>query len=366
MDNKSKRVLLGYSGGIDSTAVALMLQEQGYTVIGMTMRVWDSPKLNASTEEAVEMAKKIGIEHHVIDVREAFRKEVVQFFIDEYKAGRTPNPCVMCNPLFKFKLLDKWADEYNCATIATGHYAKIVNESGKYYIETGLDAKKDQSYFLWRLSQAQLSRLRFPLSPFTKPEVRDYLESKGYTKKASGGESMEVCFISGDYRDFLREQAPEIDKEMGDGLFVDSEGSKVGMHKGAPYYTVGQRRGLDLALGYPTYVLKINAAHNTVIVGESSKLAAKYMIIDQLQIVDMPTLLATKNLTVCIRYHSTPLACQLALLEDGRMVVRFDEEALAVTPGQSAVFYSGHRMLGGAFIADQKGLNYWGSQAFPE
>ena len=366
MDNNSKRVLLGYSGGIDSTAAALMLQEEGYTVIGMTMRVWDSPQLNASIEEAIAMAKEIGIEHHVVDVCEAFRKEVVQFFIDEYKAGRTPNPCVMCNPLFKFKLLNQWADEYNCATIATGHYGKIVQDEGKYYIETGRDEKKDQSYLLWRLSQAQLSRLRFPLSSYTKPEVRDYLESKGHTKKASGGESMEVCFISGDYRDFLRAQAPEIDKEIGEGLFVDSEGNRIGTHKGAPYYTVGQRRGLNLALGYPAYVLKINAAHNTVIIGDASKLATKYMIVNQLQIVDMPTFLSAKDLTVCIRYHSTPLACQVVLLDDDRMMVRFEDKASAVTPGQSAVFYSGKRLLGGAFIADQKGVNYWGSQAFPE
>jgi len=366
MDNNSKRVLLGYSGGIDSTAVALMLQEEGYTVIGVTMRVWDSPQLNASIEEAVSMAKKIGIEHYVADVREAFREQVIQFFIDEYKAGRTPNPCVMCNPLFKFKLLNQWADEYNCATISTGHYATIVHDGGKYFIETGDDEKKDQSYFLWRLSQAQLSKLRFPLSSFTKPLVREYLEKKGYTQKASGGESMEVCFISGDYRNFLREQAPEIDKEIGEGLFVDTEGHKLGLHKGAPYYTVGQRRGLDLALGYPAYVVKINADRNTVMVGDSSKLMTKYMIINEPKIVDLPSLLECKDLTVRIRYHGTPLPCRVAVLDDGRMIVRFEEEASAVTPGQSAVFYVGKRMLGGAFIADQKGANYWGSQAFPE
>ena len=253
MNGPEKRVLVGMSGGIDSTATCLMLREQGYEIVGLTMWVWGDEPV-----EARRLAESMGIEHHVADEREGFRRTIVQYFIDEYRAGRTPNPCVMCNPLFKFRILTEWADRLGCAYIATGHYTRLEDRNGKRYIVAGDDDKKDQSYFLWRLGQDVLRRCLFPLGEYTKLKVRDYLRDKGYTLKADEGESMEVCFIKGDYRDFLREHSPEIDTEVGKGWFVNAEGVKLGEHKGFPYYTIGQRKGLEIALGKPAYVLNFH------------------------------------------------------------------------------------------------------------
>ena len=206
MKERDKRVLVGMSGGIDSTATCLMLQEQGYEIVGVTMRVWgDEP------QDARELAARMGIEHYVADERIPFKETIVKNFIDEYKQGRTPNPCVMCNPLFKFRVLAEWADKLDCAYIATGHYSRLEERSGHIYIVAGDDDKKDQSYFLWRLGQDILKRCIFPLGDYTKIKVREYLAEKGYEAKSKEGESMEVCFIQGDYRDFLREQCPELD-----------------------------------------------------------------------------------------------------------------------------------------------------------
>ncbi len=351
MEDRAKRVLVGMSGGIDSTATCLMLREKGYEVVGLTMRVWgDDPR------EARELATAMGVTHYVADEREPFRETIVRYFIDEYRQGRTPNPCVMCNPLFKFRLLSEWADRLNCAWIATGHYSRLETRHGKTYIIAGDDERKDQSYFLWRVGQSVLRRCLFPLGEYTKPTVRQYLSERGYEAKSREGESMEVCFIKGDYRDFLREQCPEIDEEIGPGWFVNAEGVKLGRHKGAPYYTIGQRKGLDIALGKPAYVLKINAEKNTVMLGDAERLLTDYMLLERDEIVDERELFDCPQLTVRIRYRGRPLPCRVKRLDDGRLLVRFLEPASAIAPGQSAVFYDGRRVLGGAFIASQRGL----------
>lgn len=356
--DKEKRVLVGMSGGIDSSATCMMLQERGYEVVGVTMRVWDGSNGEKAIREAKELAERLGIEHYVADEREDFRRVVVQNFIDEYKQGRTPNPCVMCNPLFKFRILCDWADRMNCAYIATGHYSRLIEKEGSVYIVAGDDDRKDQSYFLWRLGQDVLRRCIFPLGEFTKPQVREYLKTKGYTAKAEGGESMEVCFIEGDYRDFLRRYSPEIDTEIGSGWFVDTAGKKLGEHKGCAYYTVGQRKGLDIALGKPVYVLKINPEKNTVMLGDVEQLRTEYMLVEDARITNVEELMKCDHLSVRIRYRSRPIPCTVKLLDDSKLLVRFLEEASAVTPGQSAVFYEGRRVLGGAFIAQPKGLQY--------
>lgn len=351
MKEKEKRVLVGMSGGIDSTATCLMLREKGYEVVGVTMQVWgDAPA------EAAELARRMGIEHYVADERVPFKETIVKYFIDEYKQGRTPNPCVMCNPLFKFRMLAEWADRTDCAWIATGHYTRLERRNGHVYIVAGDDDRKDQSYFLWRLGQQVLERCLFPLGDYTKPQVRDYLAAKGYEAKAQEGESMEACFVKGDYRDFLREQCPELDKEIGAGWFVNAEGVKLGQHKGVPYYTIGQRKGLEIALGKPAYVLKINPKKNTVMLGDAEQLKAEYMLLEQDMIVDEQELMQCPNLTVRIRYRSRPLSCRVRRLGDGRLFVRLLEPASAIAPGQSAVFYDGRRVLGGAFIASQRGI----------
>lgn len=363
-ESSNKRVLVGMSGGIDSSATCIMLQEQGYEVVGMTMRTWDIPAQFSQPDqeepnyilEAKALARKLGIEHHVADVREEFKQVIVKYFIDEYMQGRTPNPCVMCNPLFKERLLCEWADRTGCDWISTGHYCRIEERQGKLYIVSGNDNTKDQSYFLWRLPQEVLQRFLFPLGEFTKQEVRDYLKDKGFEAKAQGGESMEICFIEGDYRDFLRQQIPDIDTKIGPGYFVDNKGVKIGQHKGFPYYTIGQRKGLGIALGHPAHVLRINAEKNTVMLGNAEDLKAEYMLVEDAMITDLQELLECPNLTVRIRYRSKPIPCQVLLLENGQMLVRFLSEASAITPGQSAVFYDGKRVLGGAFIASQRGI----------
>lgn len=364
MKEKEKRVLVGMSGGIDSSAVCIMLQEQGYEVVGVTMRTWDVPSHFHSPDqeqpnevlEAQALAARLGIEHHVADVRKEFREVIVKYFIDEYMRGRTPNPCVMCNPLFKERILCEWADRTNCAWIATGHYCQLEVRNGFRYIVTGDDATKDQSYFLWKLPQEILRRMMFPLGGMTKASVREYLAQKGFEAKARGGESMEICFIDKDYREFLREHCPDIDEKIGAGWFVDSKGLKLGQHKGFAYYTIGQRKGLEIALGKPAYVLKINPAKNTVMLGDADQLKATHMLVEDINVADMDEVLTCPNLSVRIRYRSQPIACKAILLEDGKMLVRFATEASAITPGQSAVFYDGNRVLGGGFIAFQNGV----------
>ena len=363
----NKKVLVGMSGGIDSSATCLMLQEQGYEVVGVTMRVWDSPSKFSSPGqefpdyilEARELAAKLHIEHYVADERIPFKDVVVKNFVDEYLQGRTPNPCVLCNPLFKFRILAEWADKLGCTFISTGHYSRLEQRNGHTYIIAGDDEKKDQSYFLWRLGQEILSRCLFPLGDFTKLQVREYLREKGFEAKSKEGESMEVCFIEGDYRDFIREQLPDIDSRVGKGMFVNAEGVRLGEHKGYPYYTIGQRKGLEIALGYPAYVLKINPQKNTVMLGEASDLLSRHMLTESVRVVDPEEFYKTDRLAVRIRYRSKPIPCKVELLEDGRLLVHFEEEASAVTPGQSAVFYDGKRVLGGALIASQRGIGMY-------
>lgn len=349
------RVLVGMSGGIDSTAVCRMLMEQGYEVVGFTFVTCDASL--SSAKEAAMLAEQLGIEHHTADVREEFRLSVVQSFINAYLSGLTPNPCVNCNPKMKFRLLLEWADRLSCDKIATGHYVKVEQHNGKYYLVTGDDERKDQSYFLWRLTQSQLSRVIFPLGEWEKGDVRDYLKRNNLERTAESDESMEVCFISGDYRDFLKENIPDISSVVREGLFVDSEGKKLGVHKGFPYYTIGQRKGLGIALGYPAYVIKINPEKNTVMLGTEEQLKSSYMLIDTPEWVDT---LPCGNLSVRIRYRSKAIPCeQPQPLPDGRYLVHLSCEASAITPGQSAVFYVENRVVGGAFIAQQRGINQW-------
>lgn len=369
---KTKRVLVGMSGGIDSSAVCMMLQEQGYEVVGVTMRVWDLPRQFSQPnqehpdfiEEAKSLAQRLGIAHYVADEREDFKNTVVRNFIDEYMQGRTPNPCVMCNPTFKFRMLIEWADRLECDYIATGHYVQVREECGLYYIHCGEDVAKDQSYFLWRLGQDVLSRCIFPLGGMKKTDVRAYLDKKGFEMKAREGESMEVCFIDKDYRDFLSEQVPDINQRIGQGKFVDVQGRTIGTHEGFPYYTVGQRKGLGVALGKPAYVLRINALKNTVVLGDAEQLETEAMLVSDALFVSIDDL-ENVELSVRIRYRSRPIPCKISKVDDlfpdesvkkDMWLVRFMTKASAVTPGQSAVFYINDKMVGGAYICSQKGL----------
>ena len=358
MCENDKSVLVGMSGGIDSTAVCHMLLSQGYHVEGLTFITCDAGV--GAADEAAALAVRLGIPHHKVDVRAEFRTLVVEPFIEAWMRGETPNPCVMCNPTVKFRLLEEWADKLGCEYIATGHYVKVVSgnagEEKKYYIVTGDDDRKDQSYFLWRLTQKQLSRLLLPLGGMDKPSVVEYLKQNGFDALAKGGESMEVCFIPGDYRDFLRENVPGIDDRLAGGSFVDSDGRVLGKHCGYPFYTVGQRKGLGVALGYPAYVLKTNPKSNTVMLGREEQLLTSYMLVDEPQWTDG----VPENLAVKVRYRSRTIPCDAPVSTgDGRWLVRMHAPVSAITPGQSAVFYSGNTVVGGAIITDQRGINQW-------
>lgn len=356
--SSEKSVLVGMSGGIDSTAVCHILLSQGYRVVGLTFITCSAGEQAALS--AKELAGRLGIEHHIVDVRDEFRQAVINPFIDSYLNGITPNPCVNCNPTVKFRLLEEWADKLGCEHIATGHYVKVVSNGNgdekRYYIVTGDDERKDQSYFLWRLTQKQLARLLLPLGGMDKQAVIEYLKNNGFEALAKGGESMEVCFIPGDYRDFLRENVPDIEERFAGGSFVDCAGRVLGKHKGYPFYTIGQRKGLGIALGKPAYVIKINPAKNTVMLGDEEQLIVRHMLIDTPQWVgDVP-----KDLSVRVRYRSRSIMCDAPVATgDGRWLVRLHSDASAITPGQSAVFYCGNTVVGGAFIADQRGINQW-------
>ena len=362
-----KKILVAMSGGVDSSAVCLMLQEQGYEVKGFTMRVFDLPRQFAEGSDepdfvrsARALARRLGIEHHVADVREAFRDEVVRYFLDEYEQGRTPNPCVRCNRRFKFRLLEEWADRLGCPEMATGHYVRLRrDDAGNACLLTGLDPRKDQSYFLWQVPQSALRRCRFPLGELTKQQVRDYLAARGFTLEARRGESMEVCFVEGDYRDFLRAQRPGLAGRVDGGHYVNRLGQTLGSHRGVPFYTVGQRKGLGIALGHPAYVVRLNAAKNTIVLGGEADLLTTNFFVEQLCTTCIERLLAADDLAVRIRYHAQPVPCCLDPLPDGRCIVRTALPVSAVAPGQSAVFYAGPALLGGAVIASQKGIGQY-------
>ncbi len=362
----TRKVLVGMSGGIDSSATCLMLREQGYEVTGVTMRVWDLPRqFDAGSDQprfvddARRLADRLGMAHYVADEREAFRRIVVGNFIDEYLAGRTPNPCVLCNPQFKFRVLTEWADRLGCEAIATGHYVRTCQLNGHTYLTTGTDPRKDQSYFLWRLSQDVLGRCVFPLGGMTKPDVRRYLGNRGFVSLARQSESMEACFIEGDYRDFLRSAVPDLERRVETGWFVDNGGRRLGRHRGVPFYTVGQRKGLGIALGRPAYVLRLNAEKNTVVLGSADELLAPALLVERWQAVDEDELTDSPDVTVRLRYHDAPRPCRPERIDDGRLLVRLDHPAAAISPGQSAVFYIGQRLVGGGYIASQRGIGQY-------
>lgn len=359
--SKHGKILVGMSGGIDSTIAALMLKDQGYEVIGITMKTWDYASSVTSKKEtgccnldsfndARKAAVEHGFPHYVLDIREEFGGAVIENFVDEYMAGRTPNPCVMCNTHIKWSAMLKRANALDCEFIATGHYAKVKNLDNRFYISKGDDDNKDQSYVLWGLTQECLSRSYFPLGQYHKPQIREMALAYGYPELASKSESYEICFVpDNNYRDFLRKKIPTIDEQIGEGDFLSVDGKFLGKHKGFPYYTIGQRKGLDLAFGVPMYVTEIIADKNQVVLGEAKDLERSKMLVGGLNLQKYDTINPNIEALTKIRYKDKGAFSKLIMTED-KIEVDFDHEVRGIAPGQSAVFYEGDDVVGGGII----------------
>jgi tRNA-uridine 2-sulfurtransferase len=362
MSRKGK-VLVAMSGGIDSTITALMLQDEGYEVIGITMKTWDYASAGSSKKEtgccnldsfndARTAAVHHGFPHFVLDIRDEFGTAVIDNFVEEYLAGRTPNPCVMCNTHIKWRALLKRADALDCEFIATGHYAFIhQHENGRFFLSKGVDEQKDQSYVLWGLQQDLLSRTILPLGKYVKPQIRQMAIEYGYPELAKKSESYEICFVpDNDYRGFLKKKMPALESTVEGGSFVDARGNILGKHRGYPFYTIGQRKGLDITFGKPVYVTAIHPENNTVVLGEEKDLAGQSMIVSGLNMQKYDRVPDGMEAVTKIRYKDKGGLSNI-YAEGSRLRVHFYEPVKSITPGQSAVFYEGDDVIGGGIIS---------------
>lgn len=360
--SRNGKVLVAMSGGIDSTVTALLLHNQGYEVVGITMKTWDyvsSGNIGKETgccnldsfNDARAAAVEHGFPHFILDIREEFNEMVVNDFVEEYLAGRTPNPCVLCNTHIKWRALLKRANALDCDFIATGHYAQVSqHDNGRYFLSKGIDETKDQSYVLWGLDQELLSRTIMPLGKYRKSEIRQIAMEMGYPELAKKSESYEICFIpDNDYRSFLKHKVDGLEEKLNDGWFVDKQGNKLGKHKGYPFYTIGQRKGLEIALGKPAYVTAIDPGSNTVVLGEEEDLEKSEMLVSKINMIKYASVEDGFECLTKIRYKDKGAFSNLYNTENG-ISVRFQGNVKSIAPGQSAVFYEGNDVVGGGII----------------
>ncbi|MCE2825783.1 MAG: tRNA 2-thiouridine(34) synthase MnmA [Verrucomicrobium sp.] len=357
-----QRVLVGMSGGVDSSAAAALLLEQGFDVVGVTLKLWPQDCVNRAEDkccgpqavmDARSVSASLGIPYYLIDESAEFQKRVIGYFAEEYRAGRTPNPCVMCNQHLKFGTLLDRARQLGCDLVATGHFARVERTpGGRTLLLRGRDPRKDQSYFLFSLRQHQLARILFPLGEKTKADTRDVARECGL-RTADKEESMEICFVpDNDYGRFL-EQSRLVQRHAGE--IVDTDGRVLGRHDGIEFYTIGQRKGLGISAAQPLYVLELDPATNRVVVGDESKLNRSTFSVDHCNWIPWDSPPDSFEAMAKIRYNHAGAPATVEPLPDGTARVRLHTPARAVTPGQACVFYDGDRVLGGGWIRREPG-----------
>lgn len=370
MIDENKRVLLGMSGGTDSSVAAMLLQEAGYEVTGITFRFYELNDSTGYLEDARELADRLGIRHIIYDAREVFRKQIIEYFVDEYMAGHTPVPCTLCNNYLKWPLLSQIADEMGIFYIATGHYVRKIQIEDTYYITYAADADKDQTFFLWGLKQDVLRRMLLPMGGVTKVEARAWAARRGFQEVAVKKDSLGVCFCPMDYRSFLKEWLARSDQKeiedntelirkrrawsgrTGRGRFVDEEGNFIAWHEGYPFYTIGQRRGLGIHLNRPVFVKEIHPEKNEIVLASLQALEKNEMYLKEWNIVNKERLLGHPDVIVKIRYRKQENHCTVTVTPDNLLHVQLHEPLAAIAPGQAAAFYKEGLLLGGGIIVE--------------
>lgn len=357
---QKKRIVVAMSGGVDSSVTAVLLKQQGYEVIGMMMRLWSEPGMGAAAPlnrcctpdqmaDARRIAGMLDVPFYVVDVQDHFRKTIVQFFIDEHEAGRTPNPCIECNRQIRFSYLYERAMALDADYLATGHYARVVQGADGYELRQGKDSHKDQSYVLHMLSQEQLAHVKFPVGDYTKPEVRELAAQAGLPV-ASKDESQDLCFLGdGDYRRFLRDYS---EKAAQPGPILDMDGQELGQHTGLAFYTIGQRKGLGVTTGEPVFVVRKDSKQNALIVGTHEQLGQQQLFVRDVNWMNGRIPQHSLTAQIKIRYKARPIPGEVVALENGRVQATFFEPVFGITPGQTAVFYDDDKVLGGGIIDD--------------
>ncbi|MBY0243956.1 MAG: tRNA 2-thiouridine(34) synthase MnmA [Sphingobacteriaceae bacterium] len=362
--SKHGRILVAMSGGVDSSVAAVMLHEQGYEVIGLTMKTWDYATSGINSKEtgccsldsindARTLAVNYGFPHYILDIRDEFGDFVIDNFVDEYLAGRTPNPCVLCNTHIKWEALLKRANKLDCEFIATGHYANVrqLTDTKRHVISKGKDENKDQSYVLWGVSQENLARTKFPLGSFSKADIRQMALDMGQEELAKKSESYEICFVpDNDYRAFLKHKVEDLESRVDGGNFINSQGMIIGKHKGYPFYTIGQRKGLGVAFGEPMFVTQILPESNSVMLGRADELEKKEAFVKNINLIKYENILQPlSNVVTKIRYKDAGMLSTI-VEQNNQIKVVFDHNVSAIAPGQSAVFYEENDLLGGGFL----------------
>lgn len=348
------KIIVGMSGGVDSSVAAWLLKQQGHEVIGVTMDLWPAPLNDAErivttpAEDAAKVAEAIGIPHLVMDFRDTFSKNVIREFLEEYQMGRTPNPCVTCNRTVKWEALLERGKQLGAEYIATGHYARVLRlENGRYTIRNSVTAKKDQTYALYRLTQDQLEHTLMPVGEFPKEQIRRIAEEAGLPV-AHKPDSQEICFIPDhDYAAYIRRHT---DMDVRPGNFVNLRGEILGTHRGIIHYTVGQRKGLGITFGHPVFVLEIRPETNEVVLGEADEVWGDHLVCDRLNFQSISDLDSERKVIAKIRYSHTGSPCVIRRINDTQAECCFEEPVRAITPGQSVVFYEDDHVLGGGRI----------------